>query len=62
MATAGFRTRTQRNKTAHAAWEKLSYTHQKEYAQAIEGAKKSETRERRIEKAIAELSAGKKSG
>jgi len=51
-----------RNKTAQAAWEKLSYTHQKEYAQAIEGAKKSETRERRIEKAIAELSAGKKSG
>jgi len=49
-----------KNKTAQAAWEKLSYTHQKEYAQAIEAAKKSETRERRIEKAIAELSSGKK--
>lgn len=48
------------NKDAKAAWEKLSYTHQKEYAQAIEDAKKPETRARRIEKAIAELSSGKK--
>ena len=46
------------NKDAKAAWEKLSYTHQKEYAQAIEEAKKPETRARRIEKAIAELSSG----
>lgn len=48
------------NKDAKAAWEKLSYTHQKEYAQAIEEARKPETRARRIEKAVAELSSGKK--
>ncbi len=49
------------NRAAREAWNKLSYTHQKEYARAIEGAKKPETRERRIESALAELSAGKKS-
>ena len=38
-------------------WAKLSFTHQKEYVRAIEDAKKEETRERRIAKAIAELSA-----
>lgn len=48
------------NKDAQAAWEKLSYTHQKEYAAAVEEAKKPETRARRIEKAIAELASGKK--
>ena len=37
-------------------WEKLSYTHQKEYAQAIKKAKREETRERRIEKTIEHLS------
>ena len=47
------------NKAAHAAWEKLSYTHQKEYASAIEEAKKPETRARRVEKAITELTARK---
>lgn len=50
------------NKDAQAAWKKLSYTHQKEYAQAIEEAKKPETRARRIEKAITQLSSGKKLG
>jgi hypothetical protein len=48
------------NKEAKAAWEKLSYTHRKEHAKAIEEAKKPETRARRIEKAIAQLAAGKK--
>ena len=48
------------NKAARAAWDKLSYTHRKEYARAVEEAKKPETRERRVERAIAELSAGKK--
>lgn len=48
------------NKAALAAWERLSYTHRKEYAQAIEEAKKPETRARRIEKAIAMLAAEKK--
>lgn len=45
------------DKDAKAAWDKLSYTHQKEYVQAIEEAKKTETRVRRIEKAITQLSA-----
>ncbi len=45
------------NRSAQAAWDKASYTHRKEYAQAIEDAKKPETRARRIEKAITELAA-----
>lgn len=40
------------NKGAKAAWDALSFTHQKEHADAIEQAKKPETRARRIEKAI----------
>ncbi|MCA1592721.1 MAG: YdeI/OmpD-associated family protein [Acidobacteria bacterium] len=43
------------DKDAQAAWDKLSYTHRKEYAQAVEAAKKPETRQRRIEKAVAHL-------
>lgn len=49
-----------KNKTAAAAWEKLSYTHRKEHVNAFEEAKKPETRMRRIEKAIEMLSADKK--
>ncbi|HJQ23937.1 MAG TPA: YdeI/OmpD-associated family protein [Blastocatellia bacterium] len=45
------------NRSAQAAWDKASYTHRKEYVQAIEDAKKPETRARRIEKAITELAA-----
>ena len=48
------------NKAASARWGKLSYTHQKEYVKAIEEARKPETRTRRIEKALAELSIEKK--
>lgn len=33
-------------------WNSLSYTHQREYAEAIEEAKKVETRARRIENAV----------
>lgn len=33
-------------------WRKLSYTHQREHVEAIEDAKKPETRARRIERAI----------
>ena len=33
---------------AREFWPKLSYTHQKEYVREIEGAKKTETREKRI--------------
>ncbi|KAA0217307.1 MAG: DUF1905 domain-containing protein [Leptolyngbya sp. PLA3] len=39
-------------------WKTLSYTHQREYVQWIEDAKKPETRERRIAKAVTMLAAG----
>lgn len=48
------------NKDANALWDKLSYTHRREYVEAIEDARKPETRQRRIEKSIALLAAGKK--
>ena len=43
------------NKDAKVVWEKMSYTHKKEYAMAIEDAKRPETRARRIGKTIEEL-------
>jgi uncharacterized protein YdeI (YjbR/CyaY-like superfamily) len=43
------------NPAAQAAWDRLSYSHQREHVQAVEEAKKPETRMRRIEKAIAQL-------
>ena len=33
-------------------WRKLSYTHQREYVESVEGAKKPETRARRIDRAV----------
>ena len=48
------------NKQAQAAWDKLSYTHQKEHARAVEEAKRPDTRQRRIEKAVAQLAERKK--
>lgn len=48
------------NKEAHAAWDKLSYTHRREHVEHIEEAKRPETRLRRIEKSLALLAAGKK--
>jgi uncharacterized protein YdeI (YjbR/CyaY-like superfamily) len=33
-------------------WNELSYTHQREHVEAVEGAKKPETRARRIEAAV----------
>lgn len=43
-----------------AGFEKLSYTHRKEYVRWIEEAKKEETRERRVAKAIDMLRKGVK--
>lgn len=40
------------NPTAAARWAQLSYTHRREHVEAIEGAKKAETRVRRVEKAV----------
>lgn len=48
------------DRAARAAWEKLSYTHQREYAEHVADAKRPETRQRRIEKSIALLAAGRK--
>jgi hypothetical protein len=45
---------------AKAAFEGLSYTHRKEYAEWIAGAKRDETRGRRVEKAIEMLRAGER--
>lgn len=49
-----------KNKTAQANWEKLSFTHKKEIALSITGAKQAETRARRLAKAADILKTGKK--
>ena len=48
------------NKEAQAAWERLSYTHRREHVEHVEEARKPETRQRRIEKSVAQLAGGKK--
>jgi uncharacterized protein YdeI (YjbR/CyaY-like superfamily) len=40
---------------ARAAFDALSYSNQRRYVLAVEGAKAAATRERRIEKTVAEL-------
>ena len=49
-----------KSKTAQANWQKLSFTHKKEMALAILGAKQEETRARRLEKLVEVLKTGKK--
>ncbi len=44
---------------ASAAYQRLAYTHRKEYARWIEEAKREDTRERRIAQALEMLRAGK---
>jgi hypothetical protein len=41
-----------KDKAAKASFEAMAFTHRKEFAAWIEGAKKSETRDRRVAKAI----------
>lgn len=48
------------NEVAIAAYEKLSYTHKREYVNWISDTKKAETRNTRIKKAVKELTEGKK--
>jgi uncharacterized protein YdeI (YjbR/CyaY-like superfamily) len=50
------------NKTAQKTWDSFSYTHKKEWVRAIEGAKKEETRQSRIEKMMSALKSGKRVG
>jgi len=49
-----------KSKTASANWEKLSFTHKKEMAAAISGAKQEETRARRLGKIVEILKSGAK--
>jgi hypothetical protein len=49
-----------KNKTAQANWQKLSFTHKKEMALAILGAKQEETRARRLGKIVEVLKTGAK--
>jgi hypothetical protein len=44
-----------RDAKAAAAWNRLSYTHRREIAMSITGAKKPETRERRLAAAVEKL-------
>ena len=48
------------NPEAKEIFDTFSYTHKKEYVQWIEDAKKQETRENRIKKAIEQIGGGKK--
>jgi Bacteriocin-protection, YdeI or OmpD-Associated/Domain of unknown function (DUF1905) len=43
---------------ARAAWGGLSFSHRREWVQAIEEAKRDETRARRVERAVASVSKG----
>jgi hypothetical protein len=47
------------DRTARAAYDRLAYTHRKEFARWIAEAKKDETQERRVAQAIAMLHAGR---
>jgi hypothetical protein len=50
-----------KNSLARAGWDKFSYTHQREYVQAILGAKRPETRMRRIAECVeASIQRGRK--
>jgi Domain of unknown function (DUF1905)/Bacteriocin-protection, YdeI or OmpD-Associated len=48
------------HRTAQAAFDRLSYSHRKEYVQWIESAKKPETRERRAHQAMEMIVANKR--
>jgi hypothetical protein len=48
-----------RDRQAGEAYERLSYTHRKEYARWVAEAKRDETRERRVAQAIEMLRAGR---
>lgn len=49
-----------KSRTAEAAFAELSFTHQKEYVRWIESAKKPQTRDARIARAIDMLHAGRR--
>ena len=49
-----------KSKAAQARWEELAFTHKKEMALAISGAKQEETKKRRLEKVMRVLTTGAK--
>jgi hypothetical protein len=49
-----------KSKTARERWDQLAFTHKKEIANSISGAKQEETRKRRLAKVIAVLKTGTK--
>jgi hypothetical protein len=49
-----------KNTAAHAHWKKYSFTHQKEMARALTGAKQEETRARRLARIMNIIKTGKK--
>jgi len=49
-----------KSKPARECWEKLAFTHKKEMARSITGAKQEETKKRRLEKVIKVLKTGAK--
>lgn len=49
-----------KNKTALERWENLAFTHKKEMATSISGAKQEETKKRRLEKVMQVLKTGAK--
>jgi len=55
-----FQALLEQNPAALTFFQKLSYTHRKEYVRWITGAKRASTRERRLHKSIERLLTGKK--
>lgn len=54
-----FATALKKNKAALVNFEKFSYSHKKEYVEWLTGAKREETRERRLATAVAWIAEGK---
>jgi uncharacterized protein YdeI (YjbR/CyaY-like superfamily) len=50
-----FKLLLEKDPEAQSAFEKLSYTHKKEYVQWIQSAKKTETREKRLQNTLGKL-------
>lgn len=48
-----------KNKKAQANFEKFSYSHKKEYVEWLTGAKREETRQKRLQTALAWIAKGK---
>jgi len=49
-----------KSKVAQERWKKLSFTHKKEMANSISGAKQEETKKKRLEKVLQVLTSGAK--